>query len=121
VSRLLETIEWVNGWYSLACDLRQSYLQGELEWELAGNHGHILAGRRYEAIGLCGVYDDLILRLDDRDEYAWIHLTWNRENRPAWPHCQLLGGLGALNRFLREWVSAELLLPPIPPEPDEDQ
>jgi hypothetical protein len=48
--------------------------------------------------------DDLILRLDERDEFAWVHLTWNREQRPECPHCEILGGLEAVNRFLSDWT-----------------
>jgi hypothetical protein len=97
-------LNWSNGWRQIADEKHRSYLERELAWELAENPRHMLAGRQYVVVGLLGGYDDLILRLDDRDEFAWIHLTWNREKRPEWPHCELLGGVEAVNRFLSEWM-----------------
>lgn len=101
---------WSNGWRSFAEDKHRPYLERELAWELAGNPRHALAGRQFTAAAWLGWYDDLVLRLDGRDEYAWVHLAWNRENQPEWPHCEVLGRLEAVNRFMAEWSSA----------PDED-
>ncbi len=47
------------------------------------------------------------MRLGDADVYAWIHLSWNRENQPAWPHCELIGGSEALDTLLAAWASSE--------------
>jgi hypothetical protein len=96
-------IEWTQGWRLLDNERRRRYLDGELRWELAENPRHVLAGRKFEVVGLYGIYDDLIVRLDGGDEFAWIHLAWNRENQPQWPHTELLGDIPALNRFLRDW------------------
>ena len=87
------------------------YLERELAWELAENPRHILAGRQVAAVAWVAGYDDLVLRLDGRDEFAWVHLAWNRENQPEWPHCELLGGVESVNRFMAEW-------PPAPEELD---
>jgi hypothetical protein len=106
-------IEWTHGWRPFAEDRRRLYFEGELRWEVAENPAHCLSNREWEAVGLFGLYDDLIVRLDGRDEFAWVHLTWSREHQPHWPHCQLLGGTVELNRFLRHWV-------PLPMIPDSD-
>jgi hypothetical protein len=96
-------IEWIRGWRPLDDERRRRYLEGELGWELAENPRHVLAGRKWEVVGLFGVYDDLIVRLDGREEFAWVHLAWNREDQPRWPHTEILGGVPAVNRFLHAW------------------
>lgn len=74
-------------------------------WELAENPRHVLAGQRYTAVAWVGGYDDLVLRLSGGDEYAWVHLTWNRENQPDWPHREILGDIDAVNQFMTAWQS----------------
>lgn len=96
-------IEWTRGWRPLDNERHRRYLEGESGWELAENPQHVLAGRKCEAVGLFGVYDDLIVRLDGHEEYACVHLAWNRENQPQWPHTSLLGGISDVNRFLNAW------------------
>jgi hypothetical protein len=98
-------IHWSHGWQSLDDEKHRRYIEGELSWELAENPQHILSSRSCEVIGGLGRYDDFIVRLDGRDEYAWVHLAWRRENQPEWPHCELIVGMEQLNRFLDDWAS----------------
>jgi len=94
---------WSNDWTALSDEKHRLYLEGELTWELAENPKHILFGRRFTAIGWIAGYDDLLLQLDPPDSFAWVHLSWNRENQPAWPHCQVLDGIESVNRFIADW------------------
>ena len=94
---------WSHGWVPFSDDKWRHYPERELAWELAENPRHPLAGHPVVAVAWRGGYDDLVLRLDGRDEFAWVHLAWNRENQPAWPHCESLGGVEAVNRFMAEW------------------
>lgn len=96
---------WANGWQAFTEDKPRLYLERELSWELAENPKHLLAGRRFNAVAWCSGSDDLVLQLDDRDEFAWVHLSWNREYQPAWPHCELLGNCDAVSRFMADWQS----------------
>jgi hypothetical protein len=95
-----------HGWKPFSEDKIRLYLERELAWELAENPRHILARRQFVAVAWLGGYDDLVLRLDGRDEFAWVHLSWNRETQPKWPHCELLGGVEAVNRFMARCPSA---------------
>ena len=96
---------WSHGWTPFAEDKFRLYLERELAWELAENPRHALTGRQFMAVAWLGGYDDLVLRLDGRDEFAWVHLAWNRENQPEWPHYEVLGGVEAVNRFMAVWQS----------------
>ena len=99
-------IHWSSGWRPLDDSKLHRYFDRELAWELEENPRHILASRSFKVIGGLGGYDDFIVRLDDTDDYAWVHLAWNRENQPAWPHCELIGGIETLDHFLAAWASS---------------
>jgi len=96
-------LAWSNNWVPFSDEKRRRYLEGELAWELAENPKHLLFGRHFSAIGWVVGYDDLLLQLDQTETFAWVHLSWNRENQPAWPHCELLNGIESANRFMAEW------------------
>ena len=97
-------IHWSHGWRQPVDERLSLYFAGELAWELEENPMHVLASRTYEVVAGLGGYDDFILRLDGHDDFAWVHLSWNREHQPEWPHCVLIGGVAELNRFLDSWV-----------------
>ena len=98
-------IRWCSGWKPLDDPKLRSYFERELTWELVENPGHILASRNFSIIGGLGGYDDFLAKLDVGDLYAWVHLSWSRENQPEWPHCHVIGDAEALNQFLAEWAN----------------
>jgi hypothetical protein len=99
-------IRWSSGWRPLEDPMLRCSFERELARELEGNPDHVLASRRVEVIGGLGGCDDFIVRLDGADSYAWVHLSWNRENWPGWPTCALIGGPQDLDDFLASWAQS---------------
>lgn len=64
------------------------------------NTKHPLYGKELCVVGWRRRYDDFILHLPGEARYAYVHLTWNRETHPAFPHCESLSGVEAVNHFL---------------------
>ena len=95
-------ILWQNGWTPID-EKHRLYLDAELRFELAANPNHLLKGRSFILTGWIPGYDDVFLELNDKREFAWVHLSWNRESRPAWPHCELFSSIEDANHFLGKW------------------
>ena len=77
-----EDIEWLEPWRPLD-DPEAKCLEKELRRELP--RGHALRGRSVRA--LASHVDDILFEISDSPtRYAVVHLTWNRETRPEWPH-----------------------------------
>jgi hypothetical protein len=94
---------WLNGWKPFVEETQRQDLERELARELAGNTRHALSGCRAVAVAWCGRGDDIILRLDSSEDFAYIHLTWNPESQPDWPYCECLSGVEMVNRFIADW------------------
>ncbi len=93
-------ILWARGWYPLEDERRRQYLEGELRWELAAFPDHPLHAREFQAVGLWGVYDHLILYTPAHGEYGWANLSWTRERPPTYLP---IGGEAELNVILASW------------------
>ena len=75
-------------------------LIAELRRELPS--GHDLFGLELEAIARHETTDDVLFRqVPDDGPRFWVHLTWNVESDPAWPHTVVCHGEEA---FLERWV-----------------
>ena len=96
-------IDWCNGWSPVQDEAERRSFENELSREIETNREHPLYGLDYQVVGRLLGEDDFILRLGDGHQYAHVHLTWNREDRPLWPYCEIIGDESAVNRFLREW------------------
>ncbi len=60
-------------------------LLNELYKELSP--GHILKKRKLKTVARRQDRDDVLFEIiDDNNGYAIVHLTWNVETAPAWPH-----------------------------------
>lgn len=79
-------------------DVRGSIDAAELAAELAREIpvGHILAGRSVAATAVKRRRKEVIFRLTDDLQWAWVHLTWNVEQSPQWPSAVICDSWGSL-------------------------
>jgi hypothetical protein len=84
----MSAITWKEPWFSIDGQSEdQDRLEKELEKELP--HGHILEGRDCRAMACRIDIDDVLFLLDGGPGVAVVHLTYNRESDPAWPHAEI--------------------------------
>jgi hypothetical protein len=72
---LIEEVEWLEPWSPVAGDTHASRLQGELQKEVGP--GHILFGRKAQAIAVRSDQDDVLFVVRAPAELAVVHLTWS--------------------------------------------
>jgi hypothetical protein len=65
-------------------------LERELARELPA--GHVLKELKVRAIARRFDRDDVAFELDDGRRCV-VHLTWNVESEPLWPHCEFISKL----------------------------
>ncbi|MCH7353665.1 MULTISPECIES: hypothetical protein [Acinetobacter] len=67
---------------------KESIFSNELKRELI--LGHVLFAKKAVAIARKDGEDDVLFFLENQeDQYAEVHLTWNNETNPRWPHTSL--------------------------------
>jgi hypothetical protein len=100
-------IAWQGRWGAFNLAHKESYFLGELRWEIETNIEHPLHGKEAKIAGWIEGYDDFILYLPQDHRYAYVHLTWHRETRAAFPHCEFLSDVNSVNGFLAQWQEDE--------------
>jgi hypothetical protein len=90
---------WPSYWSSELGDETRRSSEAELRRELP--IGHALYGERAVARAIGQDPDDVVFQLPD-GRLAAVHLTWNVESRPEWPHVLIFADLEALAKS-NEW------------------
>lgn len=81
-----------------------AHLLVELRRELCP--GHLLFDRQLRAVGQSRPQDDVLFESLDGDGAVYVvHLTWNPETNPNWPHTTRFETMG---HFFRRWPRDEL-------------
>jgi hypothetical protein len=77
----------------------RSRLDGELDREVAP--GHVLHGRRHEALAACSHCDDVIFTVNEVG-YAVVHLSFPGDgpDRPPWPDTDLLESWAEVEKYV---------------------
>jgi hypothetical protein len=99
----MATIEWQGEWHPFDASDKDQYYLREIGRELQNNQTHPLYNKEARIVGWIPGCDDLLLYLPTENRHVYVHLTWNRENRPSWPHCEFLSSIDAVNQFLQKW------------------
>ena len=73
-------------WTPVSDEEQKVSLRKELEGEVP--KGHVLHKQKVEAVAKRDDDDDVLFKLDE-DRYAIVHLTYNKETDPQWPHTTL--------------------------------
>lgn len=69
----------------------------ELKREIA--KGHPLWGVDVIAIAIGGNGDDVLFEIPN-GKYAYVHLTWRKETKPDWPHCEIFENFEKAQEFI---------------------
>jgi len=78
-------IAWLEPWQPVSSE-RATSLELALERELSD--GHVLRGRRAQAIAARSDSDDVLFLVRDPEAFAVVHLTrGRRQANPQWPFC----------------------------------
>ena len=93
-------IQWQQDWQPFDAPEKASYFLLELNREIQENPEHLLYGKKAKIVGWIPGNDDFLLHLPLENVYAYVHLTWHREDKSQWPHCQLLASIDAVTRFV---------------------
>src|SRR5262245_37114023 len=89
------------GWSAIEQPELARALVAELARELPASH--VLRGRKLEPIARSETSDDVLFASTGGDEPLFlVHLTWNVETDPSWPHTV---AFGSLPEFARAWVA----------------
>jgi hypothetical protein len=84
-------IQWREPWHSISPDYAPK-AEAELHRELCA--GHVLFGRSVTAVGNRIDCDDILFHLGHAPpQFAVVHLTFQRESDPTWPHTVLYDSL----------------------------
>ena len=102
-------IVWQRDWRAFDASAQEAEFLRELRAETGdANPKHPLHGKELRILGWRERgWKHFILHLTTEDHYAFIHLTWNKETDPHWPHCELFDDLEAVNKFLKQWGRSE--------------
>lgn len=78
-------------WISLAEDDVTSQALGVELVRECGSREHSLYGAEVKALARCGVCDEVLYWLPQRNAWAVVHLTWRSdpETEPFWPSAEL--------------------------------
>ena len=86
-------LQWREPWQPISSHYA-SNAEAELHREMCA--GHVLFGRSLTAFGNRIDCDDILFYLGDTSpQFAVVHLTFQRESDPKWPHTVLYDSLGA--------------------------
>jgi hypothetical protein len=90
-----------NGWSAIEQPELATGLLAELARELPAKH--ILRGRQLEAIARSESSDDVLFASVGGDApFFLVHLTWNVETDPNWPHTVAYGSIA---EFAEAWAA----------------
>lgn len=90
----LSSVQWLEPWYPV--DIRSEFFELELYKEVAACHA--LYGKKVKAVARRCDRDDFLFELEGCPyKYALVHLTWNKETTPQYPHT-------VLYRDIEEWI-----------------
>lgn len=82
---------WFEPWCPISGISERLAVEAQLARELS--EGHVLFGRKVEAIGRRSDNDEVVFWLSDRAELAVVHLTWSRTSeRLPWPWAVIYDG-----------------------------
>lgn len=96
-------IDW-RDWQPLDDAVRERTFLQELHRETEEDSQHPLHGKNVRIVAWKPGEDDFILQFSDGTGYAYVHLTWNRERVPQFPHCQHFDDEESLNSFIAKWA-----------------
>jgi hypothetical protein len=85
-------IAWLEPWQAVSGE-RALQLERALARELAP--GHVLLGRRVQAIGARSDCDDVLFLVSDPEELAVVHLTHKRQAAAHTPFCMRFESLAS--------------------------
>ena len=90
-------IDWPADWQALHYDDIPKITR-ELNREVGKQH--VLYKQAACALGRRSNTDDYLFQIETNDcQFAAVHLTWNKESKPDWPHAELYA-------HLQDWIDS---------------